>query len=131
MPVISALDRERGFLVSRASGNVLTTEIVAALEGITGETRGGSLYKPHLFLIDGAASVDEVSFEGLLKLRDANERWSSLFPDRRTKTAVVVCKTEHLAAAKIWQAVAEANPLVRVQVAIFTEQAQAERWLAT
>lgn len=129
MPAKCVADPLNGFLVTQASGVVLIAEVIAALDAFLATTQSEFFYRPHLFLVDDQARLDQLSFEALLELRNALERWASRYPGRRTKTAVVVYRSDHLAVAKEWQAVSKVNPLVGAEVRIFTDQSLAEGWL--
>ena len=130
MPVRYSIHEKPGLLVTRVTGSLTGSDLVAALDAFVQETEGRAFYLPHLFVFEVGSSVHEVTLEVLIELQRAIERWGKVFPGRNVKTAIVVRGEYRTNIAKLWQALAEAHHSIGTHVETFEVEGDAVDWLA-
>ncbi len=129
MPVCYHLDKEQDLLIGRGTGVIKANEIVAAFDNIMRETSGATFYKNHIFVIDKAASLHDLNWDGLTRIKESIEAWGKIYPGRKVNTALVVSDLMRGAIAKVWQAFADTHVSLGANVRLFEDEASAIDWL--
>jgi len=129
VPVRYFVDDDRGFLIGQASGVLRHEESIDALSQITSETDGAALFLPHLYFVDEQTELHELTFEGIMLIKDKFAALAQLYPGRDVKTAFVVPDKIHAAFAKMWQALAETHTEIGSTVELFDTEESAVAWL--
>ncbi len=129
MPVRYHLDKERDLVVGQGTGVIKGDEIVVAFDSIIRETNGVAFYKNQIFMVDQAASLNELNWDALTRVKEGIEAWREIYPNRKVNTALVVSDHVRGAIGKIWQAFADTHVSLGVNVRLFEDEASAINWL--
>ena len=131
MPVNFRIDRNRGLVVGRATGEVMPDELIAAFDTIAKESKGQAVGMPMLFRADEQASHHAVNIEGLERVRENMRKWrDAIGITKPIRNAIVARDFVHDPVPPLWQALNDADTAMGIVVRVFPTEDAALAWLA-
>lgn len=130
MPASYWIDKERSIVIGTATGVVTANDLIAAFDKLMTESQGKAATLPMLFKADERAMHHEMDVASLELVKHKLREWRrSIAFNGRIKSAIVSADPIHDPAARLWQAMADADPAMGVEVRVFPTEEAALAWL--